>query len=94
MAKATITATGSYKFTYDPNSKEFKEALKDYQDCIERGGSIQSMLMHVVHNVRQFGADRMVEGVGYLKVKGVIKGDPYSGIELEDGDPDYDYEKE
>ncbi len=89
-----VQCTGSYFFSYDPESKKFREALKAYKKLIDKGGDESSMLCHVAHNLRRSeSADSMVEGVGYLRKESHKKNiEPFSGITVDDDDPDYDYE--
>lgn len=96
MAQKTvdIEVSAIYSFTYDPESPEFKETLKSYSEVIERGGNEESMMAHVAHNLRRSGSvDSMVEGVGYIQKEGrPAPEEIFSGITVEDDDPDFNYE--
>lgn len=89
-----IEVSAIYSFSYDPQSEEFKESLYAYQSLIDRGGNEESMLAKVAHNLRQSRTvESMVEGVGYIQKQG----EPapvklFSGITVEDDDPDFNYE--
>lgn len=87
-----IEVTTVYRLSYDPLSKECVEALDDYRAIIDKEGDWNEMLKHVVHNVKRFGTSSMVEGVGYIgHSRRDVKKEPYSGIEVEDDNPDSDY---
>lgn len=96
MAQKTVYVEVSaiYSFTYDPESTEFKEALNSYAQVIERGGNEESLIAHVAHNLRRSGtAENMVEGVGYIQKEGDDQPlEVFSGITVEDDDPDFNYE--
>lgn len=87
--KATVTK--EYRLIYNPESPDFKEAFESYKSCIDKKATIQSMLQHVTYYVDKYGAGRMVEGVGHVKV-GQATPDPYSGIDLYDHEPDGEIE--
>lgn len=89
MAKkaVVIEVRKEYTFNYDPNSKAFKEALAGFRESIAPKGTEESMLLHVAYHVERFGADCMVEGVGYI-YEGGSKKHPYSGISIENWFPD------
>jgi hypothetical protein len=97
--KKTIECTTSIELEYDENSAEFKEALSSYREVIDSDGDIDDMLMHVCHNIINFGVDTMVEGVGYVKPKyrGLFEEEKkvFSGITLKsDSFPSFDFEIE
>lgn len=96
MAQKTvdIEVSAIYSFTYDPDSTDFKESLDSYQKIIEKGGNEESMLSHVVHNLRRSGTVlSMVEGVGYIQKQGdTVPVKLFSGISVENEDPDFNYE--
>lgn len=96
MAQKTVDVEVSaiYSFTYDPDSPEFKETLDSYKKVIDRGGSIESVLAHVAHNLRRSGTvESMVEGVGFIQKEGQpVPEEIFSGITVEDDDPDFNYE--
>lgn len=80
----------TYHFTYDPTSEDFKNALDSYIVCIDRRADVQKMMVQVAWHIRKFGSDTMIEGVGYISVNGKVKGQPYSGIDLKEEDPEPD----
>lgn len=93
MAKTTIDVTGQIELTYNEKSKEFKEALESYRDCMERNATAKSMLQHVAFYVTRFGIDGMVEGVGYVGYNGrKPKGEPYSGIMVGEDFDEFDFD--
>lgn len=95
MAKTIIEVTGQVELTYDENSKEFKEALDGYRQCIEKNGSKESMLKHTAFYVTRFGADGMVEGVGYVGYNGrKPMEEPYSGIMVSEDFDEFNFEIE
>lgn len=92
MKHVTIKAEGEFNLSYNPESKEFKDAYADYLDVIDKGADVESFLKNVCSQLMRGGANRMIEGVGYVKCNGRIMGQPYSGIEVESDDPDFDFE--
>lgn len=94
MAKkiANITATGFFTLEYNPNSKEFKEAYDSYISCMDKTASIEDMLKHVAFHINRFGADKMVEGVGHVQIAGRKKPENFSGITIDDDEPDFSFE--
>ena len=71
---------------YDPNSEEFKDAYESYMECIDSKASVDDMLSHIAWYVTSYGAEGMIEGVGYVSVDGEKKGDPdnWCGVDIED----------
>lgn len=61
----------TYSFTYDPESKIFKDAVKSYKEAISDRGDEVDIMCHVAHNVNQDGVYEIVEGVGYISLNGV-----------------------
>lgn len=93
MQTATVNVEATFKVKYDANSPEFKEALESYRDVIESDGEPDDMINHCIHNVMNFGASRMIEGVGYVKVGDrEPEGEPFSGIVFEDDRPEFYYD--
>lgn len=88
--KATVTK--EYTLDYNPESRQFKAALKGYKESIDRDATEQQMLAQIAYHIDRFGADGMIEGIGYLKVGKTLRGAPYSGIELLDDEPESDIE--
>lgn len=86
-----VECTTELRFLYNPDSKEFIEAISAYREVIEPGASVNDMLSHVANYVLKFGDDRLIEGVGYLAVNDKPVGQPFSGIYLLDGDYQYDF---
>lgn len=89
-----IEATGIFKFEYDPKSKLFIEALKDFNDLIAKHSTAEDMLKHVAFHINRFSIESMVEGVGYvhlLKDKSKPK-EPFSGIYVHEEEPDFEFE--
>lgn len=95
MKQVKYEILGCIELAYDENTPEFKEALESYSTHIERGAGISQMLQHVAFYITRFGADVMVEGVGYIGKKGVNPtGTPGSGIWLLNDDyDDFQFEK-
>lgn len=75
----------SFRIEYDPNSDLFKQTLKDYNEVIDKRATEKDMLNQIVWQVNKFGAERMIEGVGFIAVDGLPQGDPYSGINIKSG---------
>lgn len=96
MAKKVVlvTATTYFKFEYDPNSPEFIQALADYRDTINKGATEEELLIGAATSLRKRkAADAIHEGIGRMKlVDDTEVPSEYSGIEVEDDDPDYEYE--
>lgn len=89
--RCEIELETTFVLTYDPESKEFKDSFESYTDSIDSDATIDDMLRQVAFHVNRFGAENMVEGVGYVSVKGELakeKKDYYSGIDLADDEPD------
>lgn len=68
--QTTINLSGQLTLTYNNKSKEFKEALEGYRECMYKSGNADDMLKHVAFYVTRFGTDGMVEGVGYVGYNG------------------------
>lgn len=87
MANTIFRVTQHFTVKYDPASKEFQDTLKDYKESIDKKATEKSMLKQVVWHIAEYGGDRMIEGVGYIKM-GDKKplGKPYSGIEISEGE--------
>lgn len=97
--KKSIECTTDIELEYDENSAEFKEALSAYRETIDPDGDVDDMLKHVCHNIIHFGANTMVEGVGYIKPSYRELYDEekelFSGITLvSDSFPRFDFEIE
>lgn len=93
MKEVTVEATGNFELKYDPQSPEFQQALSDYREIVDRTGTEDDMILNCVHQLRLGGAERMLEGIGWVKYRGKEMGTPYSGIEVVgDDDPSFEYE--
>ena len=93
MSKINFEVSGNIVMEYDENSPEFKEAFEGYTSCIERNGTIRSMLKHVAFYVTRFGTDGLVEGVGYVGYNGhKPTREPYSGIMIDEDFDEYSFE--
>lgn len=88
----SIECVTTLRLTYDEKSKEFIEAFSDYRESIYPKSTVDKMLCHVANYVLKFGSDRLIEGVGYLSVNGVKQGEPFSGIQLETDDFNFDFD--
>jgi hypothetical protein len=80
------------RLTYDNMSGEFMQAFSDYRESIYPKSTVDEMLSHVANYVLKFGADRLIEGVGYLSINGKKQGYPFSGIDLETDDFNFDFD--
>lgn len=89
-----IHCEGTFKFEYDPKSKAFIESLKGFRKIIDNNGTAEDMLKHTAFHINRFGIDSMVEGVGFVKLKGspAKVEEPFSGITLLK-EVDFDFEK-
>lgn len=94
ITKRNLTVTKDYELRYDPNSKEFTEALKGYRECMEPKAREKDMIRHVILYIDRFGIGGMVEGVGWVKSahSQLIPPNPYSGIEVIESQPDPEIE--
>jgi len=81
----------TYEMVYDPESIEFKEAFASFGNSISKGGTIEQMLVYVVHNVQLNGGPGLggvhIDGVGWVSVRGLIPPNyknqyVYSGIDF------------
>jgi len=93
MSKVKIEVTGEIELSYDEQSKEFKEALEGYRQCMDKTGTKEDMLKHVAFYVTRFGTDGMVEGVGYVGYNGrKPTEEPYSGIMVSEDFDEFNFE--
>jgi hypothetical protein len=93
MSEIKIDVSGQIKLTYDENSKEFQEALESYNESISPNSDAEDMLKHVAFYVTRFGAEGMVEGVGYVGTNGRKPDEePFSGIMVEDGYDEFEFD--
>lgn len=96
MRQIDIEVSATISMSYDPESKEFKDSLESYRDTIEDGASEEDMLRQIAWYVAAFGAENMIEGIGYVSVDGEKSGDPedWCGVDILDslntnGTPDF-----
>lgn len=87
-----IECTTTIRLTYDPRSEEFLRTLSDFRESIFKKATVSDVLDQVAFYVLKFGSDRMIEGIGYISVNGKIQGQPFSGIDLESDDFQFDFE--
>lgn len=66
----TIPFHGEVELTYDPESPEFIESLDSYTSCIDKHGTADKMLEQIAWTIVKRGADRPIEGIGYVQVAG------------------------
>ena len=81
-----------YSFLYDNQSIEFKQALADYQKLIKRNGTEEDLLKHVAICLARHGIEEMIEGVGYVQIRGMKEKDEkriklWSGIYIKEKAP-------
>lgn len=89
MEKTTIQVEFLYELEFDKKIPEFQQALKDYQEVCVRGATENDMLKHIVFYINRFGCDRLIEGVGYVWIKGKEKPkEMWCGVIVTDGEPD------
>jgi hypothetical protein len=71
--------------TYDETSSEFQQSLESYRRLICSDADADDMVKTTVACIAQYGTDRMVEGVGYVRVGGQPCPDEglFCGIEVE-----------
>jgi hypothetical protein len=87
--KTIIEVATSFELIYDKESADFQAALDSYRATIDEDADEEEMLECVAYTLlKNGGAERMVEGVGYVQVKGQPVDAPFSGITVEDDDPD------
>lgn len=89
MKKATINLHYSIEVQWDPNSEAFQTTLESYQDVIKDGADEEDVIVQAVQQAFRNGADRMIEGVGFVKCGGALENERlYSGIDIDDDDPE------
>ncbi len=86
MKQIDVEVSTTISMNYDPESEEFKNALKSYREAIEDGASEEDMLRQIAWYTTVFGTESMIEGVGYVSVDGEKKGDPedWCGVDIVD----------
>lgn len=93
METTQIELTGMVELSYDENSTEFKESLEAFKETINPMADKEEMLKHVAFYVTRFGTDGIVEGVGYVGYNDRHPdGEPYSGIMVNSGFDEFDFE--
>lgn len=88
----SVNAYTTLRLIYDPQSKEFQNTIASYRDSIYKGAIEEHIITHVSNYVLKFGSGRLIEGVGYISVNGNRQGEPFSGIDLESDDVDFEFE--
>lgn len=85
MKQIDVEVSTTISMKYDPESEEFKNALENYRDAIEDGASEEDMLRQIAWYTTAFGAESMIEGVGYVSVDGEKRGDKdnWCGVDIE-----------
>lgn len=88
---AEIELTTTFDLIFDDQSPEFKEALDSYKSVICKSCGIDDMLKQVAFSINRYGAERMIEGVGYVATKNnpkeKIEKGYWSGITVVDDSP-------
>lgn len=96
MAQKTvdIEVSAIYSFTYDPESPEFKKTLKETSNAFVNVHNEESLLVHVAKGLRYTqSVEAPISFVGFLKKEGGKTPNVYfSGITVENDDPDFNYE--
>jgi len=89
--KKTIKIEYIIEAEYDENSKEFQEALESYREVVNSDADADDMVKNAVFQANRRGGDRMIEGIGYVKVNGRIENeDMYCGPDIDDDQPEAD----
>ncbi|HAD11857.1 MAG TPA: hypothetical protein DCF33_05390 [Saprospirales bacterium] len=89
MKKATINLHYSIEVQWDPNSEAFQRTLESYQHFIHPGAYEETVIIQAVQQAFRCGADRLIEGVGFVKCGGALENETlYSGIDIDDDDPE------
>lgn len=94
MKTKTFVVSTDVELSWDENSPEFQEALKSFNEVIWSEGDSNDMLKQIANQVAQYGHDRMVEGIGYVQLKGQARKDPWCGVEVESGYDDFSVTEE
>jgi len=77
-----ITVKKVYIVTYDPSSKEFKQAAKNYHDLTDLKVDAKTLLDYIISFSDQFGFGEFMQAIGYCSYNGVVQGRPYCGIDI------------
>lgn len=94
MTELSITASMNYKFIYDSESLQFKDALKNYKESIQPTATEYDVIKQCAHHFAIGGTIHgIVEGVGYVWQKRQKKGnEPFSGIYIDNDNPTVELE--
>jgi hypothetical protein len=91
MAQKEIEATVSAEFVlrYDPDSAEFKRAIKSHHECVTKGADIEEVLKHIAYSIARFsGVKDLIEGVGYVSISGskehIPEGEDWCGVDVDE----------
>lgn len=96
MTKSAFSGSVYIEFSYDEDSIEFKDALSSYQTSMDHTATKDDMLRHVAFYITRFGIDSYIEGVGYVGHIGVTGNaipEPNSGIVVEDGYDEFEFDE-
>lgn len=90
--RVVVRFEGSFTFEYDADSAHFKDTLQSYNESICKASELDILKVVVQHLISGRSLNEMIEGVGYVKKKG-IKHDPYpfSGITIDDDTPNIEF---
>ncbi|RTL03621.1 hypothetical protein EKK58_12565 [Candidatus Dependentiae bacterium] len=78
----------SIEVQWDPNSKEFQTTMESFRDVINSNADEEDVIIHATEQAFKYGADRMIEGIGFVKCLGRVEDENlYSGIDIDDDDP-------
>jgi hypothetical protein len=92
MQKLKMTVMADIEYDYDPDSKEFKDALAAYLEVVDKNGDINGMFEHITLNLNRWGADKMVEGVGFIGITGrPVPAKLFAGITVDSDDLEFSY---
>lgn len=87
-----VEASTTLRLTYDSRDERFINTLDDFKACIYKRATEKDVIEQVAFYVLKYGSDRLIEGVGYISVNGVVQGEPFSGIDLETDDFNFDFD--
>lgn len=86
MKRVDAEISATICLAYNPESGEFKEALKCYREMISDEANEENMIASIVSHIATQGCESLIEGVGYVSVDGEKKGDPeeWCGVDIVD----------
>ena len=91
MEKVQVTVSFDFDFSYDPNSPEFQECFKSFNEMMWPNSSEKDILQYLAQRlIAEYGADDMIEGIGYVscpRLQQDTERDPNSGIFVDDDTP-------